>query len=98
VRARNERLWNVGSPRDRRHSGLMLAARITLPHFSASSTKNFPNSVGVIDIRSPPSSVSRIFILGSVRAALISLLSLLIISTGAFLGALMPVHVLASYP
>ena len=30
----------------RHHSGLMLAARITLPHFSVSSAMSFPNSVG----------------------------------------------------
>src|SRR6516162_6675602 len=32
------------------HSALMLAARITLPHFSVSSAINFPKSVGVIGI------------------------------------------------
>src|SRR5215469_16960548 len=32
------------------YSGLMLAARITLPHFYVSSAINFPKSVGVIGI------------------------------------------------
>src|SRR5262245_30546246 len=46
-RARNfaERaLRNIGS-RLPRHSGLMLAARITLPHFSGSSAKHLAKSV-----------------------------------------------------
>src|SRR5262249_37914814 len=30
----------------RHHSGLMLASRITLPHFSVSSPMNLPNSLG----------------------------------------------------
>jgi hypothetical protein len=35
------------APRAHRpHYGLMLAARITLPHFSVSSAMNFPNSEG----------------------------------------------------
>ena len=39
---------------DRRdHSALMLAARITLPHFSVSSATSFPNSAGVIGMGSP---------------------------------------------
>ena len=31
---------------DRPHSGLMLAARITLPHFSVSSAMSLPKSAG----------------------------------------------------
>jgi hypothetical protein len=34
-------LWNIGGA----HSALMLAARITLPHFSVSLAMNFPNSL-----------------------------------------------------
>jgi hypothetical protein len=39
--SRNGTLWNIG--RDRAdHSTLMLAARITLPHFSISSAMSLP--------------------------------------------------------
>jgi hypothetical protein len=43
--SRNGRLWNV----ERGHSGLMLAAWITLPHFSVSAAMSLPNSVGRTD-------------------------------------------------
>src|SRR4051794_32723596 len=59
-----------------RHSGLMLAARITCPHFSVSAAISLPKSAGVPKIAVPPKSASRAFILRSARAALISLLSL----------------------
>jgi hypothetical protein len=36
-----------------RQSGLMLAARITVAHFSVSSAMSFPNSAGVIGIGAP---------------------------------------------
>src|SRR5262249_59310405 len=36
-------LWNVGHAR---HSGLMLAARITFPHFSVSSARSLPKLLG----------------------------------------------------
>src|SRR5262249_61542914 len=36
------------STADRRQSGLMLAARITLPHFSVSAAICFPNSAGIL--------------------------------------------------
>src|SRR5262249_8523046 len=42
------------------HSALMLAARITLPHFSVSSATSFPNSAGVIGMGSPASSARRV--------------------------------------
>ena len=38
-------IWNIGGVR-LHHSGLMLAARITLPHFSVSSATNLANSEG----------------------------------------------------
>jgi hypothetical protein len=79
-----------------RHSSLMFAARITLPHFSVSSVMSLPKSAGESASTAPPRSASRAFILGSARAALISLLSLSITSTGVFLGAPMPYHTLAS--
>jgi hypothetical protein len=34
---------------DQAYSGLMLAARITLPHFSVSSAKSLPKSAGEPD-------------------------------------------------
>src|SRR5437773_7338538 len=64
----------------RDHSGLMLAARMTLPHFSVSSAMSFPKSAAEPPSTVPPMSASRAFILGSARAALNSLLSLPTIS------------------
>src|SRR5215831_596017 len=53
----------------------MLAARITLPHFSVSSAISLPKSGGEPDNAVPPRSTRRALILGSARPALISLLS-----------------------
>src|SRR5262245_29783123 len=78
------------------HSGLMLAARTTLAHFSVSSAMNLPNSAGDIGIGTPPRSASRFLIVGSARPALIASLSLSTISVGVFLGAPMPNQALAS--
>src|SRR5215510_11887951 len=78
------------------HCGLMLAIRITLAHFSVSSAMSFPKSADEPAITVPPRSASRAFIFGSVRAALISVLSLPMISAGVFFGAPMPAHALAS--
>jgi hypothetical protein len=71
------------------YSALMLAARITFPHLSVSSAMSLPNSAG------EPASVgstsaSRALTFGSASAALISLLSLPMISAGAFFGAPRP--------
>ena len=74
------------STADRHHSALMLAARITLRHFSVSSAMSLPKSAGESVSTSPPRSASRALILGSARAALISLLSLSMISAGVFRG------------
>src|SRR5215471_7430739 len=82
----------------RLHSGLMLAVRMTLPHFSVSSAMCFPKSAGVPPRITPLNSWKRTLILGSARAALLSLLSLSIISVGVFLGAAMPIHALDSKP
>src|SRR5262249_55428489 len=60
-------LWNIDPTADRPHSPLMLAARITLPHFSVSSAMNLPNSAGIIGIGTPPRSARLAFILGSLR-------------------------------
>src|SRR5262245_1081759 len=71
----------------RGHSGLRLAARITLAHFSVSSAISLPNWTGDPGSGVPPRSARRAFILGSSRAALPSLLSLLTISAGVASGA-----------
>src|SRR5712671_2601733 len=78
------------------YSALMLAARITLPHLSVYSTMNLPKSAGIIGIGTLPRSAIRLLILGSSRPALISLLSLSMISAGVFLGAPRPDHVFPS--
>src|SRR6266568_6269423 len=62
----------------------------TLPHFSVSSTLSLQKSLGVPVSGIPPRSASRAFILGSATPALISLLSLSMISTGVSLGAPTP--------
>src|SRR5215470_1804628 len=73
--------------KEQHHSGVIPANLTTLPHFSLSSAKSFPNSAGVLTKTLPPKSASRARIFGSARPALISLLSLLTISAGVFLGA-----------
>src|SRR5262245_48751121 len=77
-------------------STLMPASLITLDHFSVYAPMNVRNSAGEPVSTVPPRSAIRAFILGSVRAALISSLSLLMISTGVFLGAPTPCQPLAS--
>ena len=69
------------------HSALMVAARITLPHFSVSSVISLPNRTG---------DPGRAFILGSSKAALTSLLSLLTISAGVAFGTPRPYQLLPS--
>src|SRR5215813_9423009 len=59
---------------------------MTFPHFSVSSAMRFPYSAGERASTVPLRSAKRAFILGSVRAALISLLSLSTISVGVSLG------------
>ena len=81
-------LWNIAGTAG--SSGLMLAARITLPHFSVSSAISLPKSAGEPDSAVPPKSASRALILGSARPALISLLSLSTISAGVSFGAPTP--------
>ena len=61
-----------------------------LAHFSVSSAMSFLKSAGEPASTSAPRSAIRAFILGSARAALISLLSLSTISAGVFSGAPMP--------
>src|SRR6266849_539082 len=76
----------------------MLAARITLAHFSVSSATSLPNSAGASAVAVPPKSAKRALILGSARAAAISLLSRSMISGGVFLGAPTPSQSPASKP
>src|SRR5262245_61321624 len=78
------------------HSALMPANLITLAHFSVSSAMSLPKSAGEPAITVPPSSAIRALILGSARAALISLLSRLTISAGVFVGAPTPNQALDS--
>src|SRR6266436_4824273 len=84
-------LWNVGD-----QSGWMFAARTTLPHLSVSSAMSLPKSAGEPTSGVPPKSASLALILGSARPALISLLSLSMISAGVFLGMPTPYQLLAS--
>src|SRR5262249_54137483 len=91
-----ERTLRNISPGRADHSALMLRARITLPHFSVSSAISLAKSAGEPGRTVAPRSASRAVILGSARAALISLLSLSTISIGVFLGAPMPNQKLAS--
>src|SRR6516162_606690 len=78
------------------YSALMPANLTTLRHLSVSSAMNFPKSAGEPASAVPPRSASRAFILGSARAALISLLSLSTISGGVPFGAPTPYQPLAS--
>src|ERR1700722_11029595 len=80
----------------RPHSGLMLAARITLAHFSVSATIRSSKAAGETASGVPPSSASCAFILGSATMALTAPLSLSMMSGGVLLGAPMPSHGLAS--
>jgi hypothetical protein len=57
---------------DRSHSALMLAARITLPHFSVSSAMSLPKSAGESTSGALPRLANRALILGSARPVLIS--------------------------
>src|SRR5262245_40147911 len=68
------------------HSGLRPANFTTLPHFSVSSARSLLKSAGEPASGVPPKSANRAFIIGSTKAALISLLSFSTISTGVFLG------------
>jgi hypothetical protein len=78
------------------HSGLMLAVRITLAHFSVSSPISLPNSVGESARAVPPSPASRACVIGSDSAALIAVLSFWTISAGVFFGTPIPYQPLAS--
>src|SRR6266566_4038343 len=79
-----EALWNVWSGL-RGHSGLMLAARITLLHFSVSLTMKVSKSAEEPANIALPRSERRACSWGSARIALISLLSLSTMAPGVLL-------------
>src|SRR5262245_48517967 len=90
-------LWNFFAGVGAGHSGLMLAARITFAHFSASLARNFPNSAGGFGgSTNPPRSTRRALMAASEMAKLISLLSRSTTAAGVFFGAPKPSHELAS--
>src|SRR5262249_45286830 len=78
------------------YSGLMLAVRTTLPHFSVSSAMSLPKSVVEPTSGVLPKSASCALIFGSASAVLISLLSLSMTSVGVLLGEPTPDQPLAS--
>src|SRR5262245_3855165 len=80
----------ISAARRRAYSALILAARIIFPHFAVSSAMDLPKSAGEPGITSALSSANRALILGSERPALISLLSLAMISAGVLRGAPKP--------
>src|SRR3954454_15602114 len=80
------------------HSGFAPENFTTLPHFSVSSAISLPKSADEPASTVPPKSAIRDFMLGSPRAALISLFSVSTISADVFLGAPRPCTALVSYP
>jgi hypothetical protein len=85
------------APRAHRpHYGLMLAAKITLPHFMVSSAISLAKSAGEPGSTVAPRLASRAWKLASARLALTCVFNLLMISAGVFLGAPMPYQLLAS--
>src|SRR6516162_7072433 len=77
-------------------SGLMLAAWITLLHFSVSAVQYAPNSAGLKIVGMIVNSARRALILWSASPALVSRLSFSMIAVGVPRGTPMPVHVSAS--
>src|SRR4051794_35300393 len=76
----------------------MLAVWITFVHFSVSVAMSLPNSVGEPIRTAAPSSPILVMIAWSARAALISRLSVPIISELVFLGAQTPCQFVESNP
>src|SRR5262249_16388424 len=96
-----QRLSSTGfmeyAPRAHRpHYGLILAAKITLPHFMVSSAISLARSAGEPGSTVAPRLASRAWKLASARLALTCVFNLLMISAGVFLGAPMPHQLLAS--
>ena len=67
------------------YSALMWAARTTFPHLSVSSAISLPNSVGERTSTVAFRLANRAFVLGSMRIALISVLSFSTMSLAVFL-------------
>src|SRR5262245_28958268 len=81
---------NTGDGRLRPYSGLMFAARITLPHFSVSSARSLAKSEDEPVNISLANSAIRAFTVGSARAALTSRLIRSTIPVGVPLGTPIP--------
>src|SRR5262249_418593 len=77
-------------------SALMLAALITLPHFSVSSATSLPNSAGVIGMGSPASSARRACNFGSANTPFTARFSFPMIWGLVPLGAAIPYQMLTS--
>src|SRR5262245_18282514 len=71
---------------------------MTLPHFSFSAARNFPNSAGEVAKTFSPQSLMVCLILGPARPALIALLSVSLIGAGVVLGATTPIQPSDSQP
>src|SRR5262245_51639428 len=78
------------------HGSLILATRITLPHFSVSSEINLPKSAGEPASTVPPKLASFVSRLASAMLTLTAVFSFSMTSAGVFFGAPMPAHQLAS--
>src|SRR5262245_61155102 len=96
------RLWRAARSRPacelgrEAQSGLAPENLTTFPHFSVSSATSFPKSAGEPASSEAPRSASLAFALGSARIALISLLSLSMMSSGVAFGTPTPYQALAS--
>src|SRR5215471_8808356 len=80
------------------YSALAPENLITLAHLSVSSAMRLVYSLGDSASISPPRSAMRVLITGSARTALISWLSVSMISAGVFFGVPIPAHALVSKP
>ena len=78
------------------HCSLILATRITLPHFSVSSEINLPKSAGEPASTVPARLASFVSRLASAMLTLTAVFSFSMTSAGVFFGAPMPAHQLAS--
>src|SRR5262249_25259726 len=78
------------------YCGLMLAPRITLPHFSVSSTMILPHSAALSGTVSLPRSANLALMPGSLRPTFTSALSFAMMSAGVPRGAPNPLRRLAS--